>query len=36
MGFRKDIADQFCEIVVTHIGEEILQLNGYKSGHESK
>jgi hypothetical protein len=36
MGLRKDIFNQFYEIVVTIIGEEILRLNGYKSGHESK
>jgi hypothetical protein len=35
MGLHKDISNQFYEIVVTIIGEEILQLNGYKLGHES-
>jgi hypothetical protein len=33
---RKDIVDQFHEIVVTIIGEEILGLNSHQSGNECK
>jgi hypothetical protein len=33
---QKDIANQFDEIVLTIIGEELLRLNCHKSGHESK
>jgi hypothetical protein len=36
MRLRKNITDQFHEVVVTIIGEEILRLNGYKLGDESK
>jgi hypothetical protein len=36
MGLHKDISNQFYDIIVTIIVEEILQLNGYMSGHESK
>jgi hypothetical protein len=36
MGHQKDIIDQFHEVVVAIIGEEILRLNGHKSGDESK
>jgi hypothetical protein len=35
-GLQKDITDPFDKIVVTIREEEILRLNGYKSGHESK
>jgi hypothetical protein len=33
---QKDIADQFHEIVVANIGEEILGLNGHQPGDEGK
>jgi hypothetical protein len=33
---RKDITDQFYEIVVTIVGEEILGLNGHQPGDEGK
>jgi hypothetical protein len=36
MGLWKDIADQFYEVVVATIGEEILRLNDHKLGDESK
>jgi hypothetical protein len=36
MGLQKDITDQFHEVVVAIIREEIFGLNGHKSGDESK
>jgi hypothetical protein len=33
---HKDITDQFYEIIVTIVGEEILGLNGHQSGDEGK
>jgi hypothetical protein len=36
MGLQKDITNQFNEIIVIIIGEEILKLNGHQSDHESK
>jgi hypothetical protein len=36
MRLQKDITDQFHEIIVAIIGEEILRLNGYQSGDEGK
>jgi hypothetical protein len=36
IGVQKDIADQFHEVIVAIIGEEILRLNGHKSSDESK
>jgi hypothetical protein len=35
-GLQKDITDQFHEVVVAIIREEIFGLNGHKSGDESK
>jgi uncharacterized protein YbcI len=31
---RKDITNQFHEIIVSIVGEEILELNGHQSGDE--
>jgi hypothetical protein len=36
MRFQKDITDQFHEIVVLIVGEEILRLNDHQSGDEGK
>jgi hypothetical protein len=36
MRLQKDIADQFQEIIVAIIGEEILGLNGHQPGDEGK
>jgi hypothetical protein len=36
MRHRKDIIDQFYEIVVTIVGEEILILNSHQPGDKSK
>jgi hypothetical protein len=36
MGLQKDITNQFNEIIVIIIGEEILKLHGHQSDHESK
>jgi hypothetical protein len=36
VGLRKDITDQFHEIVVAIVGEEILGLNGHQPGDEGK
>jgi hypothetical protein len=36
MGLQKDITDQFYEVIVIIIGEEILRLNDHKSGDGSK
>jgi hypothetical protein len=36
MVLQKDITDQFHEIIVIIIGEEIIRFNGHKSGDESK
>jgi hypothetical protein len=35
MKLWKDITDQFHEVIVAIIGEEILRHNGHKSGDES-
>jgi hypothetical protein len=36
MGLRNNMTDQFDEVIVTVIEEELLRLNGHKSGDESK
>jgi hypothetical protein len=33
---QKDIIDQFHEIIVAIVGEEILELNGHQPGDEGK
>jgi hypothetical protein len=33
---EKDIADQFYEIIIAIVGEEILELNGHQVGDEGK
>jgi hypothetical protein len=36
MRLQKDIVDQFHEIIVTIVGDEIIRLNDHQSGDESK